>query len=76
MLLVWYRILLVDGKQGFAASDVKLFEGTGTGKNEQKEGLPFLLIGVGAVVLGAIIGFVMWARRTTEGSWNETELWE
>ena len=33
-------------------------------------------VGVGAVVLGAIIGFVMWARRTTEGSWNETELWE
>ena len=32
---VWYRILLVDGKQGFAASDVKQFEGTGTGNNEQ-----------------------------------------
>ena len=32
---VWYRILLVDGKQGFAASDAKQFEGTGTGNNEQ-----------------------------------------
>ena len=28
---VWYRILLVDGKQGFAASDAKQFEGTGSG---------------------------------------------
>ena len=26
---IWYRILLVDGKQGFAASDAKQFEGTG-----------------------------------------------
>ena len=32
---VWYRILLVDGKQGFAASEAKQFEGTGTGNNEQ-----------------------------------------
>ena len=29
------RNLLVDGKQGFAASDAKQFEGTGTGNNEQ-----------------------------------------
>ena len=26
---VWYRILFVDGKQGFAATDAKQFEGTG-----------------------------------------------
>ena len=32
---VWYRILLVDGKQGFAASDVKQFAGTGTGNSEE-----------------------------------------
>jgi len=32
---VWYRILLVDGKQGFAASDVKQFEGTGISKDKQ-----------------------------------------
>ena len=33
---VWYRILLVDGKQGFAASEVKQFEGTGRGNDSQE----------------------------------------
>ena len=33
-------------------------------------------VGVGAVVLAAISGFVMWARRPAEGSWDEAEVWE
>ena len=39
---VWYRILLVDGKQGFAASDVKQFEGTGSGFMEETPGIGIL----------------------------------
>lgn len=33
---VWYRILLVDGKHGFAASDAKQFEGTGRGSDSEE----------------------------------------
>ena len=33
---VWYRILLVDGKNGFAASDAKQFEGTGRGNDSEE----------------------------------------
>ena len=36
---VWYRILLVDGKQGFAASEAKQFEGTGTGSEQDSPGI-------------------------------------
>ena len=36
---VWYRILLVDGKQGFAASEAKQFEGTGTGGEQDSPGI-------------------------------------
>ena len=33
---VWYRILLVDGKNGFAASEAKQFEGTGRSSDGEK----------------------------------------
>ena len=49
---VWYRILLVDGKQGFSASEAKQFEGTGGGKvNEDAPGFGFI-----AVTMALLIG--------------------
>jgi hypothetical protein len=36
---VWYRILLVDGKGGFAATDARQVEGTGGG-DDAEEALP------------------------------------
>ena len=49
---VWYRILLVDGKQGFSASEAKQFEGTGGGNvNEDAPGF-----GLIAVTLALLIG--------------------
>ena len=49
---VWYRILLVDGKQGFSASEAKQFEGTGGGNaNEDAPGF-----GIIAVTLALLIG--------------------
>ena len=54
-----------------------LFVGTDGGvPPSENEGLPFLLIGVGAIVLAAISGFVVWARRPAEGSWDEAEVWD
>ena len=49
---VWYRILLVDAKQGFSASEAKQFEGTGGGNvNEDAPGF-----GIIAVTLALLIG--------------------
>jgi hypothetical protein len=51
---VWYRILLVDGKHGFAASEAKQFEGTGRGKvTEDSPGFGFLV-----VTMALLIGLV------------------
>jgi len=47
---VWYRILLVDGKNGFAASDAKQFEGTGRG-NDSEEASGFGIITVTVALL-------------------------
>ena len=42
---VWYRILLVDGKHAFAASEAKQFEGTGGGSiTEDSPGFGFLIV--------------------------------
>ena len=48
---VWYRILLVDGKQGFAASEAKQFEGTGTGNEQDSPG-----IGIFGILCAIFIG--------------------
>ena len=50
---VWYRILLVDGKQGFAASDAKQFEGTGNKVVEDSPGFSILAVTV-ALLIGLI----------------------
>ena len=50
---VWYRILLVDGKQGFAASDAKQFEGTGSNLMEDSPGFGIFLVTV-ALLIGLI----------------------
>jgi len=51
---VWYRILLVDGKQGFAASDAKQFEGTGRSSGEgDAPGFSIFLVTV-ALLIGLI----------------------
>ena len=51
---VWYRMLLVDGKQGFAASDAKQFEGTGrSGGEGDAPGFSIFLVTV-ALLIGLI----------------------
>jgi thiol-disulfide isomerase/thioredoxin len=50
---VWYRILLVDGKQGFAASEAKQFEGTGSKVVEDSPGF-----GILAVTVALLIGLI------------------
>ena len=51
---VWYRILLVDGKHAFAASEAKQFEGTGGGSvAEDSPGFGFV-IGTMALLIGLI----------------------
>jgi len=48
---VWYRILLVDGKHGFAASEAKQFEGTGDKIEKDSPGF-----GIFAVSVALLIG--------------------
>jgi hypothetical protein len=50
---VWYRILLIDGKQGFAASEAKQFEGTGGKVVEDSPGF-----GILAVTVALLIGLI------------------
>ena len=50
---VWYRILLVDGKNGFAASEAKQFEGTRSKVVEDSPGF-----GILAVTVALLIGLV------------------
>lgn len=50
---VWYRILLIDGKQGFAASEAKQFEGTGGKIVEDSPGF-----GILAVTVALLIGLI------------------
>ena len=51
---VWYRILLVDGKHGFAASEAKQFEGTGMGNvAKDSPGFGFLIMTM-ALLIGLI----------------------
>ena len=50
---VWYRILLVDGKHGFAASEAKQFEGTGGGFMEDSPGF-----GLVAITMALLIGLI------------------
>ena len=50
---VWYRILLVDGKHAFAASEAKQFEGTGSKVVEDSPGFGILSVTV-ALLIGLI----------------------
>ena len=50
---VWYRILLIDGKQGFAASEAKQFEGTGGEIMEDSPGFGIFTISA-ALLIGLI----------------------
>ena len=61
----------------FCKTEVLLFVGTdGGAPPSENEGLPFLLIGVGAIVIAAISGFVVWARRPAEDSWDDADTWD
>jgi hypothetical protein len=35
-----------------------------------------MIIAAGTLVMVAIVGFVMWARRPAEGSWDDAEVWD
>ena len=50
---VWYRILLVDGKGGFAATDARQVEGTGGG-DDAEEALPGPGIALALLTLAGI----------------------
>ena len=74
---IYYQVLFSDGNKTSSKTEVLLFVGTdGGAPPSEKEELPLMIIGVGAVVLAAISGFVMWARRPAEGSWDEAEVWD
>ena len=61
---IFYQILFVDGNKTSSKTEVLQFVGAdgGAPPAEEKE-LPVLMIGIGAVFMTLIAGFVVWARR-------------
>ena len=57
-----------DGNKTSDRTDVLIFVGAdgGTPLSEERE-LPMTLIGIGALVLAALSGFVYWARKPASG---------
>jgi hypothetical protein len=65
---IYYQILFVDGNKTSSKTEVIQFVGAdgGAPPSEQKE-LPVMLIGIGALVLAVVTGFIVWARRPSSG---------
>jgi len=61
---IFYQVLFVDGNKTSGKTEVLQFVGAdgGAPPASGKE-LPLMLIGGGVVLLAAIAGFVVWARR-------------
>ncbi len=74
---IYYQVIFSDGNKTSSRTDVLQFVGSdgGTPPSEERD-LPIMMIAVGALVLGAVAGFVMWARRPAEGSWDDAEIWD
>ncbi len=65
---IYYQVLFVDGNKTSSKTEVIQFVGAdGGAPPSEKEELPIMIIGVGAVVLAAISGFIIWARRPASG---------
>ena len=74
---IYYQVIFSDGNKTSSRTDVLQFVGSdgGTPPSEERD-LPIMMIAVGILVLGAVAGFVMWARRPAEGSWDDAEVWD
>jgi len=61
---IFYQVLFVDGNKTSSKTEVMQFIGADGGANpaEGKE-LPVLIIGISAIFMALIAGFVVWARR-------------
>jgi len=65
---IFYQILFVDGNKTSSKTEVIQFVGAdgGAPPAEERE-LPVLMIGIGAIIIALIAGFVVWARKPSIG---------
>jgi hypothetical protein len=65
---IYYQILFVDGNKTSSKTEVIQFVGADGGAPPSAETeLPIMLIGIGALVLAVVTGFIVWARRPSSG---------
>ncbi len=61
---IYYQILFVDGNKTSSKTEVMQFVGSDGGSPpSQEEEFPIVLVGTGFLLLTAVAGFVIWARR-------------
>ena len=65
---IYYQVLFVDGNKTSSKTEVIQFIGADGGAPPAEESeLPIMMIGVGALVLAVVTGFIVWARRPSSG---------
>ena len=65
---IYYQVIFSDGNKTSSRTDVLVFVGADGGTPPSEGGdLPIMLIGIGALVLVALSGFVYWARKPASG---------
>ena len=65
---IFYQILFVDGNKTSSKTEVIEFVGADGGTPPAEGGeLPVLMIGIGAILMALVSGFVVWARRPNSG---------
>ena len=65
---IYYQVLFVDGNKTSSKTEVIQFIGADGGAPPAEENeLPIMMIGIGALVLAVVTGFILWARRPSSG---------
>jgi len=65
---IYYQVIFSDGNKTSSRTDVLVFVGADGGTPPSEGGdLPIMMIGIGALVLAALSGFVYWARKPASG---------
>ena len=65
---IYYQVIFSDGNKTSSRTDVLVFVGADGGTPPSEGGdLPIMMIGIGALDLAALSGFVYWARKPASG---------
>jgi len=65
---IYYQVLFVDGNKTSSKTEVIQFIGADGGAPPAEENeLPIMMMGIGALVIAVVTGFILWARRPSSG---------